>query len=173
MMSVSPQAAVEPVLSSAREILGVLNRLYDTGANTAAKVIEDLDTQALGRFAQNLDGPQDILDQDTEAPIIQLVNSILTQAVRDRASDIHIESFERELKVRYRIDGVFLHLVLSPPKPCKRRLFPASRSWRTSTLRNALAAGRAHRHPRGGEDVDIRVSACLRPLANVSCCASG
>lgn len=115
------KAPVEPVLSPEREVIGALNRLYDAGARTAAKVIEDLDAQALGRLAHDLEGPQDILDHDAEAPIIQLVNLILSQAVRDRASDIHIEPFERTLKVRYRIDGV-LHEVLSPPKALQPRI---------------------------------------------------
>src|SRR5438552_1220741 len=120
-VSVLLKAPVEPVLSPEREVIGALNRLYETGALTAAKVIEDLDSQALGRLAHELEGPQDILDHDAEAPIIQLVNLILSQAVRDRASDIHIEPFERSLKVRYRIDGV-LHEVLSPPKALQPRI---------------------------------------------------
>ena len=109
------KAPVEAVLSPEREIIGVLNRLYDSEAQTAAKVIEDMDAADMGRLAHNLEGPQDLLDQDSEAPIIQLVNLILSQAAQDRASDIHIEPFERSLKVRYRIDGV-LHEVLSPHK---------------------------------------------------------
>ena len=120
-VSVLLKAPVEPILSPEREVIGALNRLYETGARTAAKVIEDLDAQALGRLAQDLEGPQDILDHDAEAPIIQLVNLILSQAVRDRASDIHIEPFERSLKVRYRIDGI-LHEVLSPPKALQPRI---------------------------------------------------
>ncbi len=109
------KAPVEPVLCLERDIIGALNRLYDNDPQTAAKVIEDLDASDLGQLAYSLEGPQDILDQDSEAPIIQLVNLILSQAVQDRASDIHIEPFERSLKVRYRIDGV-LHEVLSPHK---------------------------------------------------------
>src|SRR6266581_4323900 len=120
-VSVLLKAPVEPILSPEREVIGALNRLYETGALTAAKVIEDLDAQALGRLAHELEGPQDILDHDAEAPIIQLVNLILSQAVRDRASDIHIEPFERSLKVRYRIDGI-LHEVLSPPKALQPRI---------------------------------------------------
>ena len=120
-VSVLLKAPVEPILSPEREVIGALHRLYETSARTAAKVIEDLDAQALGRLAHELEGPQDILDHDAEAPIIQLVNLILSQAVRDRASDIHIEPFERFLKVRYRIDGV-LHEVLSPPKALQPRI---------------------------------------------------
>jgi general secretion pathway protein E len=120
-VSVILKAPVEPILSPEREVLDALNRLYDIGSQTAAKVIQDLDDQALGRLAHDLEGPQDILDHDAEAPIIQLVNLILSQAVRDRASDIHLEPFERSLKVRYRIDGV-LHEVLSPPKALQPRI---------------------------------------------------
>lgn len=58
---------------------------------------------------------EDILGMATEAPIIKLVNHILYQAVKQEASDIHIEPFEKELHVRYRIDGV-LHLAMMPPK---------------------------------------------------------
>jgi general secretion pathway protein E len=58
---------------------------------------------------------EDILGMATEAPIIKLVNHILYQAVKQEASDIHIEPFEKELHVRYRIDGV-LHLGMMPPK---------------------------------------------------------
>lgn len=115
------KAPVEPILSSEREIIGALNRFYDTGSQTADKVIQNLDDETLGRLAHDLEEPQDILDHDAEAPIIQLVNLILSQAVRDRASDIHIEPFERTLKVRYRIDGV-LHEVLSPPKALQPRI---------------------------------------------------
>ena len=115
------KAPVEPILSSEREIIGALNRFYDTGSQTADKVIQNLDDETLGRLAHDLEGPQDILDHEAEAPIIQLVNLILSQAVRDRASDIHIEPFERTLQVRYRIDGV-LHEVLSPPKALQPRI---------------------------------------------------
>jgi general secretion pathway protein E len=115
------QAPVELVLSSERAILAVLNRLYETSGQTAAQVIEELDAQALGHLVQELQGPHDILEHDTEAPIIQLVNLMLSQAVYDRASDIHIEPFERALTVRYRVDGV-LHEVLHPPKALQARI---------------------------------------------------
>ena len=99
-VSVLLNAPVDPVLSPEREIIGTLNRLYDTGQQTAAEVIEDLDSaEGLDRLAHDLESTQDILDQDSEAPIIRLVNSILSQAVHDRASDIHIEPFDRRRKI--------------------------------------------------------------------------
>jgi general secretion pathway protein E len=151
-------APVEPVLCFEREIIGALNRMYDSDPQTAAKVIEDLDASDLGQLAHSLEGPQDILDQDSEAPIIQLVNLILSQAVQDRASDIHIEPFERSLKVRYRIDGV-LHEVLSPHKRLQAAV--------TSRLKIMADLNIAEKRlPQDGriairvrnKDVDIRVS---------------
>jgi general secretion pathway protein E len=152
------KADVEPVLCLEREIIGALNRLYDSDPQTAAKVIEDLDAADLGQLAYSLEGPQDILDQDSEAPIIQLVNLILSQAVQSRASDIHIEPFERSLKVRYRIDGV-LHEVLSPHKRLQAAV--------TSRLKIMADLNIAEKRlPQDGriairvrnKDVDIRVS---------------
>jgi general secretion pathway protein E len=150
---------VEPVLSPEREVLGILNRLYEApGPQTAAEVIEDLDFEEMGRLAHDLESTQDIVDQDSEAPIIRLVNSILSQAVRDRASDIHIEPFERSLQVRYRIDGV-LHEVLSPPKRLQAAI--------TSRLKIMASLNIAERRlPQDGRitirvrnrEIDIRVS---------------
>ncbi len=149
---------VEPVLCLEREIIAVLNRLYDADPQTAAKVIEDLGAADLGQLAHNLEGPQDLLDQDSEAPIIQLVNLILSQAVQDRASDIHIEPFERSLKVRYRIDGV-LQEVFTPPKR-----FQSAVTSRLKIMADLNIAEK--RLPQDGripirvrnKDVDIRVS---------------
>jgi general secretion pathway protein E len=149
---------VEPVLCLEREIIAALNRHYDSGPQTAAKVIEDLDAADLGQLAHRLEGPQDILDQDSDAPIIQLVNLMLSQAVQDRASDIHIEPFERSLKVRYRIDGV-LHEVLTPHKRLQSAI--------TSRLKIMADLNIAEKRlPQDGriairvrnKDVDIRVS---------------
>jgi general secretion pathway protein E len=149
---------VEPVLCLEREIITALNRHYDAGPQTAAKVIEDLDAADLGQLAHRLEGPQDILDQDSDAPIIQLVNLMLSQAVQDRASDIHLEPFERSLKVRYRIDGV-LHEVLTPHKRLQSAI--------TSRLKIMADLNIAEKRlPQDGriairvrnKDVDIRVS---------------
>jgi general secretion pathway protein E len=150
------KAPVEPVLCPEREIIGAHNRLYDHDPQTATKFIQDLDDAEINHLV-SLE-PQDILDQDSEAPIIQLVNLILSQAVQDRASDIHIEPFERSLKVRYRIDGV-LHEVLSPHKRLQAAV--------TSRLKIMADLNIAEKRlPQDGriairvrnKDVDIRVS---------------
>ena len=109
---------VKPVLTSSLSLLACLNRVYDEAASPAGaeQVMDDIAaSESLDQIAHELDEPQDLLDATDEAPIIRLVNSVLFQAVRQRASDIHFESFERGLVVRYRIDGV-LYPVLTPPK---------------------------------------------------------
>lgn len=68
----------------------------------------------LNQAAASLPEPEDLLEAADDAPIIRLLNALLTQAIRDQASDIHIEAFEQRLQVRFRIDGV-LQEVLSPP----------------------------------------------------------
>lgn len=103
------------VLSSEREVNRAINRFYEQGADTPEEMIQSLDTESSDRFLHELEEIEDLLDVSDEAPVIRLVNLILFQAVKERASDIHIEPFQRELKVRYRIDGI-LYNRLNPPK---------------------------------------------------------
>jgi general secretion pathway protein E len=74
-----------------------------------------MDAESSDRILHELEETADLLDISDEAPVIKLVNLILFQAVKERASDIHIEPFQKELKVRYRIDGI-LYQRLDPPK---------------------------------------------------------
>jgi len=82
-----------------------LQAAYESGA--AMTMVEGLDEEDdLMLAAQQLPEPSDLIDSDDDAPIIRLINALLTQAVKDNASDIHIEPFENRLVVRFRIDGV-------------------------------------------------------------------
>ena len=87
-----------------------LQTAYESGA--AMTMVEGLDDETdLFAVAQQLPEPSDLLDSVDDAPIIRLINALLTQAVKNNASDIHIEPFENRLTVRFRIDGV-LQVVL-------------------------------------------------------------
>ena len=66
-------------------------------------------------LAHEWEEPKDLLELTDEAPIIKLLNSLLFQAVKEKASDIHIEPYERNVSVRFRKDGI-LYSILSPPK---------------------------------------------------------
>src|SRR5437868_5610658 len=85
----------------------LLRKRYEGGTNTAMQMAGGFeDDTDLAHLAQDLPEPSDLLDSDDHAPIIKLINAILTQAVKDNASDIHIEPFENRLVVRFRVDGV-------------------------------------------------------------------
>jgi general secretion pathway protein E len=152
---------VKPVLTSGISLLACLNQVYDEAASPAGaeQVMEDIAaSENLEQLAHALDEPQDLLDATDEAPIIRLVNSVLFQAVRQRASDIHFESFERGLVVRYRIDGV-LYPVLTPPKHLQASII--ARLKILSGLN--IAEKRLPQDGRftirtAGKDVDLRVS---------------
>ncbi|WP_051074790.1 MULTISPECIES: type II secretion system ATPase GspE [unclassified Thioalkalivibrio] len=92
-----------------------LRERYESSSSHAMQSIEGFDdTLDLSSVAESLAEPQDLLEAEDDAPIIRLINALLTEAVRENASDIHIEPFESRLAVRLRVDGV-LREVLTPP----------------------------------------------------------
>lgn len=104
---------VAKAVSTKAKIVDAINRYYPLEGTK--EVIEELEEEAAPEFDLATIKEEDILSMASEAPIIKLVNHILYQAVKREASDIHIEPFEKELRVRYRIDGV-MYTVFSPPK---------------------------------------------------------
>jgi general secretion pathway protein E len=93
----------------------LLRDLYEQGDDARAMVADFDDELDLKTLADGLPEPEDLLESEDDAPIIRLINALLTEAVKEGASDIHIEPFENRLVVRFRIDGV-LREVLSPQK---------------------------------------------------------
>lgn len=149
---------VRAVLSSEREILRAINRFYEQSADTPEEMIQSMDTESRDRILHELEEIEDLLDVSDEAPVIKLVNLILFQAVKERASDIHIEPFQKELKVRYRIDGILYHR-LDPPK----RYQPAIVSRLKVMAKLDIAEKRLPQDGRipikiADKDIDIRVS---------------
>ena len=85
----------------------LLQQTYEQGSNAAMQMVGDLDEQTdLLQVAQELPEPSDLLESDDDAPIIRFINAVLTEAVKENASDVHIEPYENRLGVRFRIDGV-------------------------------------------------------------------
>ncbi len=149
---------VAPRLAPAPQILQAINQVYERGSDMAEDLMEGFSGEGLDALAHELEEPADLLDAADEAPVIRLVNGILFQAVKDRASDVHIEPFERELQVRYRIDGV-LYPVLTPP-----RVLQAPITSRVKVMAGLdIAEKRLPQDGRirikiAGKDIDIRVS---------------
>ncbi len=105
-----------PVLVPHDLLQDLINKSFDKASRTASAVMEEIEDETGGELPDDLDLDADLLDDPNQAPIIRFVNSLLTQAIKDRASDIHIEPFEKELVVRFRIDGVLYEVVKPPPR---------------------------------------------------------
>ena len=107
---------IRMVLSPLGEIHSAINALFDQTSDEAEKMVQDLESyQSEDQVFTELEELQDLMDVTNEAPIIRLVNVVLTQALRRQASDIHIEPYEKDIKVRFRIDGI-LYEIFSLPK---------------------------------------------------------
>ena len=158
-ISVMVGRPVEPVLAAPTKIVELINKVY--GRLREGATLEAKETEEEFGEAEEL---VDILDLTDEAPIIRWVNSLLFQAVKERASDIHIEPGEKDVLVRYRIDGV-----LREHKRANRQYLPSI------TARVKIMAGlniAEKRLPQdgrirrkiGGKDIDMRVASA--PTAN-------
>jgi len=106
---------VKVVLAPYSAILSAINFAYDMSQDSAEQVIEDMHEEDSDLILSEIEKTGDLLDETSEAPIIRLVNLMLSQAVKARASDIHVEPYQDKLKVRYRVDGI-LYDKLAPPK---------------------------------------------------------
>ncbi|MDT0636205.1 type II secretion system ATPase GspE [Spectribacter hydrogenoxidans] len=138
----------------------LLQASYEGNANESMQIVEGLedDEMDLSTAAKALSEPQDLLESADDAPIIRLINALLTEAIKENASDIHIEPFESRLTVRFRVDGV-LREVLHPP----RQLAPVLISRVKVMARLDIAEKRLPQDGRisvriAGRPVDIRVS---------------
>jgi general secretion pathway protein E len=109
---VAPQAPL--VMAPAKVIVDAINRYYPLeGASEMIKELaQEQELQGVELAAQ---ATEDILEGESEAPVIKFVNQMLYQAVKQDASDIHIEPYEKEVRIRFRVDGV-LHTMFTPPK---------------------------------------------------------
>jgi general secretion pathway protein E len=149
---------IEPLATNDTILIDAINKVFDRRA-AADQVMSDIADEQVISGEEGFDQIDiDIIDADDEAPIIRLVNAILNQAVKARASDIHIEPFDRHIAVRFRIDGV-LSEILEPPKK-----FHASISSRIKVMAGLdIAEKRIPQDGRikikvAGKDIDIRLS---------------
>lgn len=136
-----------------------LNEAYQRDNNEAVQVAEDMGADSdLMQLAEEIPETSDLADAEDDAPVIRLINAILAQAVREKASDVHIETFEDRLTVRFRVDGVMME-VLSP----KRMLAPLLISRLKVMAKLDIAEKRIPQDGRisiklAGHAIDIRVS---------------
>ena len=103
------------VLSPQDAIMAAINMAYDMSRSSAKDYFEEMDQSSTDDLISKIDETADLLDEASDAPIIRLVNLLLSGAIKDRASDIHVEPYSGNLKIRYRIDGI-LYDILSLPR---------------------------------------------------------
>ena len=149
---------IDPLLGLPSEIRANIERLYGAEAIKKDNAGGGDDDFEITSHDNHSDDVEHLKDMASEAPVIRLVNQIMTNAMTQRASDIHIEPFESHLKVRYRIDGV-IHEVESPPP----QLTPAIISRLKLMARLNIAERRLPQDGRiqlraQGKEIDMRVS---------------
>ena len=107
---------IDLVEVSAEEFQQALNRYYEADTSASADIMDDLGEDFdLSDVTEALAEPEDLLESADDAPIIRLINALLTEAVKQNASDIHIEPYEHRLMVRTRVDGVLHDIMELPP----------------------------------------------------------
>ncbi len=103
------------VLATQEAIHTAINLAYDLSRSTAKEFFQEMNEESTDSLISEIEETGDLLDETSDAPIIKLVNLLLSGATKDRASDIHIEPYQGSVKVRYRIDGI-LYDILSLPR---------------------------------------------------------
>ncbi|MGQ0507097.1 MAG: type II secretion system ATPase GspE [Myxococcaceae bacterium] len=147
-----------PRLALGSTIVDAINAVYDRSVNEAEQLVGEMETQDLDKLEHELEETQDLLDTDDEAPIIRLVNSLLFRAAKERASDIHIQPEERDLAVRFRIDGV-LQDIIKPPKRYQSSIISRVKIMgQLNIAEKRLPQDGRIRIKLAGRDIDIRLS---------------
>ncbi|MFH1282896.1 MAG: ATPase, T2SS/T4P/T4SS family [bacterium] len=157
--------SIEPALSRKKDILEEISRYYGVGAETLERMI-DQSAPKQKESTHTQHGSEEIRDVSIDASISRLVNQILLEAHEKRATDIHIEPYEGEVKIRYRIDGV----LYQAPVPEELKYFNQSIISRIKIMASLNIAEK--RLPQdgkikvkiGGEDLNLRVSILPTPF---------
>jgi type II secretion system protein E len=150
------KARVQLVLATEAEILKALKRYYGVGAET----LDELMHKDVVELEKPTETKEDLAELDQEASVVKFVNQIIWEAYNDRATDIHLEPQENDLRIRYRIDGI-LH---QTPVPPQLKRFQAAIISRIKVMANMdIAERRLPQDGRinvrsSGEEIDVRVS---------------
>jgi general secretion pathway protein E/type IV pilus assembly protein PilB len=151
---------VNVVVASPDEIEAAIGKYYGRSDDSMSKMIQDITEGEVEVGRTGALGEDDGTAVDADAPIIKLVNSVIVDAYKMRASDIHLEPLEKRFRVRYRIDGV-LHEMKSPPKRLQASIISRLKIMSNMSIaeRRIPQDGRIQTNV-GGKTIDLRVS-CL------------
>ncbi|MFH1154607.1 MAG: type II secretion system ATPase GspE [Pseudomonadota bacterium] len=145
------------VLATRSDILSGINAIYNRSTDRAQQLVDDMEGNGT-TIIQEIEQTADLLDDTSDAPVIRLVNHMISQSVKANASDIHIEPFQDCLNVRYRIDGI-LYDMLSPPKWIQSALISRIKVMAKMNIAEKRVPQDGRLEVRLGEqEIDIRVS---------------
>lgn len=149
---------VEPVLAPRSEITQLINRAYRHKADGVDEALGDIEDEDIVGLAAEIEESEDLLDVANKAPIIKLVNTVLFQALKLRASDVHLQPYPDRLQVRFRIDGL-LHDMQAVPKRAQEAIISRVKVMGKMDIaeRRLPQDGRAS-IKLGDGDVDVRIS---------------
>ena len=145
------------VISTRDTILSAINLAYDLNRDSAEQLVQDMEENGSSIISE-IEDTADLLDDTSSAPIIKLVNHILSQSIKARASDIHIEPYQDSFKVRYRVDGI-LYDLLTPPKWIQAPLISRIKVMAEMNIaEKRLPQDGRLEVKMGDQDIDVRVS---------------
>ncbi len=147
----------QTVIAPKETIISVINYAYDQGSDSAEQLVQDMEEDSSSIISE-IEETADLLDDRSDAPLIKLVNHIISQSIKARASDIHIEPYQHTLKVRYRVDGI-LYELLTPPKHIQSALISRVKVMaKMNIAEKRLPQDGRIEVKKGDQDIDIRVS---------------
>lgn len=150
-------APILPILAPAQKLPDWINQSFKRGSQSVSDVMEEMEKDGEMKKDEIIVGV-DLLDNPQAAPIVRFVNSLLSQAIQHKASDIHIEPFEKDLSVRMRVDGV-LQEEVQPPRSWRGQLVSRIKVMAELDIakKNIPQDGRISTLM-AGKEIDIRVS---------------
>ncbi|MGH7902368.1 MAG: GspE/PulE family protein, partial [Thermodesulfobacteriota bacterium] len=148
------ECELEPYIALNHVVMDCINKVYERDKEVSGEI----EHESIGISEAEFQEPKDLLEADDEAPIIRFVNSLLFQAVKEKASDIHIECFEKEVVVRFRKDGI-LHKITKVAKKLQSSVISRVKIMAELDIaeKRKPQDGRI-RVKVSGRDVDVRIS---------------
>ncbi len=152
---------IEPVVASEISVREAIEKYYAEKTQSLEEIVGEVteDVEISREESENLD--DDLAKQADEAPVVKLVNLILLDAIKKGASDIHVEQYEKDFRVRFRIDGV-MYEVMRPPRQLKNAITSRLKIMAQLDIseRRLPQDGRIKIKIGGGKEMDFRVSVC-------------
>ncbi len=146
-------------LAAPREVIrSFISDAYEMDLSSVDSMLGSLDSKALEGITREVARSEDLADMANKAPIVKLLNTILFQALKERASDVHIQPFERHVQVRYRVDGI-LYDVMRIPKAVQEAVVSRIKVMgRMDIAERRLPQDGQTSFVAGGREVDVRIS---------------